>query len=715
MNKVSSRIWRIAAVMAGVAAGMSPRLAGQAAAWYPPLPTAPFSEGTGGGGAVDEPIPGFVGPEGDGVSTSDSNGDVLNNGQSVNPIFVGWATSVLNYAPANRSLIDSTWKYPDSVTNAPAPLGPPTGNVYEVVSLGDLSPSDIANGVVQGSITLAFNGCIADGPGYDFAVFGNSFTLDGTNLVFSKLAYVEVSSNGVDYVQFPSVDTNPQPSSPAELEMETDPDNNNASFTGWPYAVFDPTLIYNLAGKYQNSNGYSWGTPFDLNQLANNPLVLSGTVDLNNIRYVRLVEIPGSGAFKDTLNDPIYDAWLATGSPGFELQAVGVINNATLVPMADWVAPEVTSQPANETVTVGQYAFLTVAASGAPQPSYHWQMLAAGSATWSYLRQGGIGYSGANDATLTVGPTNTGMTGNAFRCVAINSAGNDTSAVVTLTVNLAPPSIPNPLGSPTVKVGQNASFTVSAPNATAWQWQVSTDRGGIWGNLTDGGSISGSASATLTVSDVMESMSGVWYRCVASNSSGAATSTAAVLTVIPSISFKTEPKSQAVKAGATVTFSAVATGSGPLKYQWLLNGTAIAGAMNATLTFKAVKTTAAGNYTVVASTQTPKDSGTSSVAVLQVAKVAPKITTKPGPATTTVKAGAKVTFTVKATGDAPLSYAWQKGTPWKDVANGGKVSGANLPTLVLTGVGSGTAGSYRVVVANPAGTATSNTVKLVVK
>jgi hypothetical protein len=696
---------------------MSPRLAGQAGAWYSPLPTAPFSEGTGDGGAVDEPIPGFVGPLGDGVSTSDSNGDVLNNGQMVNPVFVGWATSVFNYAPANPSLIDSSWKYPDSVTNAPAPLGPPTGNVYEVVSLGDLSPSDIANGVVPGSITLAFNGCIADGPGYDFAVFGNAFALDGTNLVFSKLAYVEVSSNGVDYVRFPSVDTNPQPSSPAELETETDPDNNNASFTGWPYAVFDPTLIYNLAGKDENSNGYSWGTPFDLNQLANNPLVLSGTVDLNNIRYVRLVEIPGSGAYKDSLNDPIYDAWLATGSPGFELQAVGVLNSAPLVPMADWVAPEITSQPANETVTVGQPAFFGVAANGAPQPSYHWQMLPVGSATWSYLREGGA-YVGVNEANFTVENTNTAMTGDEFRCVAINSAGNDTSAAATLTVNLAPPSISNPGGQPgssTVEVGQNASFTVSALNAAAWQWQVSTNRGGTWGNLTDGGSISGSASATLTVSDVAMAISGEWYRCVASNSSGAVTSAAAILTVTSSISFKTEPKSQAVKAGATVTFSAAATGSGPVQYQWLFNGTKIAGAVSANLTLKAVKTTAAGNYTVAASTVTPPDSNTSSVAVLQVAKVAPKITTKPAPATTTVKAGANVTFTVAATGDAPLSYAWQKGTPWANLANGGKVSGANTPTLVLTGVASGTAGSYRVVVANPAGTATSNTVKLVVK
>jgi len=707
MSKSSIRIWKTAAVVVGLAAGMSPRLAGQAAAWYPPLPTAPFSGGMGDSGAVDDPIPGFVGTEGDGVSPYDANGDlIVGSPQSVYSLFKGWATSVVDYSPANEGVIQSDWLYPNSIssTNWPAPIGPPTGFSFEVVSLGDLSATDIANGVAPGCITLAFNGCIADGPGPDFAVFSNAFELDGSNLVYSKLAYVEVSSNGVDFVQFPSVDTNPKPATEPQYSYPTE----------WPYAVFDPTLIYNLAGKHVSAYGESWGTPFDLHQLANNPLVLSGNVDLNNIRYVRLVEIPGSGASNDTLGNPIYDDWVSIGSPGFELQAVGVINNAPLVPMADWMAPEITSQPANETVTVGQYAFFAAAASGAPQPSYHWQMRPAGSATWSYLRQGGIGYTGANDPTLTVGPANTGMTGDAFRCVVISSAGNDTSDAVTLTVKLAPPSIQGSPGSSTVEIGQGASFTFSTLNATAWRWQVSTDGGRTWGNLTDGGSISGSGSATLTVSNPTKAMSGQWYRCVASNTSGAVTSGAAELTVISSISFKTEPKSQAVKAGATVTFSVAATGSGSLHYQWQLNGTNIAGAVSANLTLKAVKTTEAGNYTVVVSTQSGTDSGTSSVAVLQVAKVAPKITTKPAPATTTVKPGATVTFTVKATGDEPLSYAWQKGTPWTNLANGGKVSGANTPTLVLTGVASGSAGSYRVVVANPAGTATSNTVKLAV-
>ena len=91
-------------------------------------------------------------------------------------------------------------------------LGPVTGNVFEVVSLGDLSSADIAEGVAPGSLTLGFATPMADGPGPDFVVFGNAFFVRGKVVrVFSKLAYVEVSSDGVNFARFPSVDLNPKP------------------------------------------------------------------------------------------------------------------------------------------------------------------------------------------------------------------------------------------------------------------------------------------------------------------------------------------------------------------------------------------------------------------------------------------------------------------------------------------------------------------------
>jgi len=250
------------------------------------LPPGPYSSGVGNATspAPDDPIPGFV------------------NGQ-VNPKILGWAAQVKDYSPANPAAIDSFWMNTGNL------LQPVTGNVFDVVSLGDLSAADIAKGVAPGSLTLSFVQPVGDSDGPDLVIFGNAFQLARSTKVFAKLAFVEVSTDGVVFARFPSVDSNPRPTG-----------------TGWPYVVSDATKIYNLFGKAVNAYGSSWGNPFDLRDLTNHPLVLSGAVDLQNIRYVRLVAIPGSGAYQDSLGHPIYCPWPTYGSPGPEVQAVGILH-----------------------------------------------------------------------------------------------------------------------------------------------------------------------------------------------------------------------------------------------------------------------------------------------------------------------------------------------------------------------------------------------------
>jgi len=275
--------------------------------WQLSLPAGPYALGhnpENGSTAPDEPIPGFVGPAGDGVAPY--NGQ--NSQQQVNPAFVEWASSVFDYSPAKPAVIDPAYLNPNVA------LGPVTGNVFDVASLGDLSSTDIAKGTSPGSLTLAFAKPIADGAGADFVVFGNAFNLAvrGKEMTFSKLAYVEVSSDGVNFARFPSVDTNPKPKKGP-----------------WSFMVSDPTLIYNLFGKGLNSYGVSWGVPFDLAQLSQHPLVRAGLLNLQNVRYVRFVAVVGNGSSSyDFLGNPIYDPWPTTGSPGPEVQAVGVLNIA---------------------------------------------------------------------------------------------------------------------------------------------------------------------------------------------------------------------------------------------------------------------------------------------------------------------------------------------------------------------------------------------------
>jgi hypothetical protein len=240
----------------------------------------------------------------------------------VNPIFRGWATAVESYDPTPQE-IEPQWTLP---ANA---LGPVTGDCYwGVVSLGDLNDMNLP----PGSITLSFAETIFDGNGYDFVVFENgiisNYDTSGSSVsgeMFSELGYVEVSSDGNNFARFPTVSLTPQPSGP------------------YGYLTMEISDRYNLAGKHPNANGICTGTPFDLSELTDGPNVVSGLVDINNINYVRIVDIPGSGDFNDsaiqyidpntlpvwdyyTVNHPIYDAWVTYGSGGIDLDAVGVLH-----------------------------------------------------------------------------------------------------------------------------------------------------------------------------------------------------------------------------------------------------------------------------------------------------------------------------------------------------------------------------------------------------
>jgi hypothetical protein len=247
--------------------------------------------------AFDAPVPGFVGPNGDGQARLDDGfGGFINPENYVNPLFFGWADQVSIYAPTPG--VGTSWSNPSLA------LGPVTGDNFDIVSLGDLDATQIGNGITPGEITLMFLTPLRNFSGADLVIFENG--IGSATSVFAELAYVEISSDGVNFARFPSKSL-------------------TASAVGG-YGNINPTDAFNLAGKHVNANGECWGTPFEFSQLAADPLVTGGQVDLNAIRYVRLVDIPGSGDFKDSENRSIFDAWLTFGSGGFDLEAVGVVS-----------------------------------------------------------------------------------------------------------------------------------------------------------------------------------------------------------------------------------------------------------------------------------------------------------------------------------------------------------------------------------------------------
>lgn len=170
-------------------------------------------------------------------------------------------------------------------------------------------------------------------------------------------------------------------------------------------------------------------------------------------------------------------------------------------------------------------------------------------------------------------------------------------------------------------------------------------------------------------------------------------------TVAPKIT--TQPKSQTIVAGAGVTFSVVATGSPAPGFQWQKDGKNISGATASTYKIAKTSTSSAGSYGVVV-----KNSGgsvTSSAAKLTI-NVKPAISTQPK--AQTVELGAKAVLSVKATGTPSVTYQWYQ--------NDKAISGAQSSTYTITRTVAGSAGTYKVVVKNSAGSVTSASVALAV-
>src|SRR5438445_3822917 len=271
--------------------------------------------------------------------------------------------------------------------------------------------------------------------------------------------------------------------------------------------------------------------------------------------------------------------------------------------------------------------------------------------------------------------------------------------MLTVSAAAVAPSITAQPLSQTVTAGQPASFSVTATGTAPLSYQ--------WNK--NGAAISGATSSTYATAATISSDNGAQFTVVVSNAAGTATSSAAMLTVsaaavAPSIT--AQPLKIGSAACQPASFSVTAAGTAPLSYQWNKNGAAISGATSST--YATAATTSSDNgaqFTVVVSNAA--GSATSSAAMLTVsaAAVAPSITAQP--LSQTVTAGQPASFSVTATGTAPLTYQWNK--------NGAAISGATSSTYATAATTSSDNGAqFTVVVSNAAGSATSSAAMLTV-
>jgi uncharacterized delta-60 repeat protein len=169
--------------------------------------------------------------------------------------------------------------------------------------------------------------------------------------------------------------------------------------------------------------------------------------------------------------------------------------------------------------------------------------------------------------------------------------------------------------------GTTAVFSVVAGGSEplTFQWL----KGGA---AVQGPNVSGAATATLTLNNVLRADQGD-YSVVVRNTAGSVTSAVASLTVIdPAI--VSQPESQTREPGQSATFLVTAAGTAPLSYQWSKDGVALDGAAGNALSITDIKPSNAGNYRVVVSS--PYGSVTSRVATLSVNLATPDSGFNPG-------------------------------------------------------------------------------------
>ncbi|HTL71901.1 MAG TPA: immunoglobulin domain-containing protein [bacterium] len=442
-----------------------------------------------------------------------------------------------------------------------------------------------------------------------------------------------------------------------------------------------------LGGAALKSDGtvIGWGylTNYLPSAITNMVAISAGFFDLTVLKNDGTASVFGPNAFNAT-NPP---------SGLTNVVAIGSGYYFETVLMAE-PQPVFAHQPTGTVAPEGGRAQFYAPALGRQPLNYQWRFNGGNlpSANSSWLRLENVQASNYGDYSVIVS----------------NSFGAITSAVARLDVPVPPAIVSQPQNT-AVAVGNTASFTVSAtgspPLTIRWLRNGSP--------LSDDGRITGTATATLVISNAQPA-DAQSYSVIVSSDYGAVTSSAATLTLMYPPQVGLQPQSQLVALGRTITLTtSVASGTPPFSYQWQLNGVAltddehVAGSTNNTLSVTNALLSDAGNYWLVITNLA--GATTSSVASVSVL-IPPAIIVQP--ASQTLMHGSSVTFSTGVSGDGPLSYQWYfNGAP---MADGTQISGATTTNLTLLDLHATNAGSYVLVVTNLVGSAASSAAELTV-
>ncbi|MDG2149609.1 MAG: hypothetical protein P8N09_08795 [Planctomycetota bacterium] len=256
---------------------------------------------------------------------------------------------------------------PHSTGDFLAMTGSPEGEGLYVAS------NDVYQLGVGGQVVLELGATASDAAGTDLIIYENPFLLIGaTNYEsWAEVLTVEVSTNSFDWAAFPTSYSG----SPGPFGLfEGLPMHHYRGFAGVSPFAANPAEGYDPADVVA-----SGGDVFDFADLADDPLVLMGLVDLQDIRFVRLTDVV-SGTSQDSAGNTVWDCGDANFSCA-DIDAVFVKNSSEIATNGrPWVELSMEEFPGGTYMVLelgdpdGLWEivpFLTASANGVPGDFYN--------------------------------------------------------------------------------------------------------------------------------------------------------------------------------------------------------------------------------------------------------------------------------------------------------------------------------------------------------
>lgn len=331
-----------------------------------------------------------------------------------------------------------------------------------------------------------------------------------------------------------------------------------------PATMTSSSLTANYFGGFVNSVtlSASGNPPGTTVTFSSNPLTTgsnSATVNLNNANILP----PGSYTVTVT--------GTAAGAPVQTQNIVFTINPVLTI--------TVNTHPSDQTVCNANSTSFSVAATGAN--GYQWQVSTNGGASYNDI-------PGATSANYNIASVTMGMNGNRYRCVVTGFCTLPVTSNAGILTVIAPVNVTGqPVANSEICSGSNIDMTVAGASTQTiiYQWQVSTNGGASWNNLSDGGLYSGTTTATLTITGATTAISTYKYRCLLSNSACTVPSVSGNGTLLvrqlPSVGLSAAPLTSLLPGQVTLlTATPTASTGGALSYSWYFNGASLANAGN---------------------------------------------------------------------------------------------------------------------------------------